>query len=82
MITNDDAVEFNYEDLNSNKAINNYNNTNINNINIINHSMTSHNTSFKVLNKETINENENILFTRKNTNKNNINNIKKILNID
>jgi len=82
MITNDDAVEFNYEDLNSNKAINNYSNTNINNINIINHSMTSHNTSFKVLNKETINENENILFTRKNTNKNNINNIKKNLNID
>ena len=85
MITNNDVVEFNFENLNPIKAINNYNNiniNNINNINKINHSMTSHNTSFNVLNKETINENENILFTRKNTNKNNINNIKKILNID
>jgi hypothetical protein len=41
--------------------------------------MTSHNTSFNVSNIETINDNENILFTRKNTNKNNINNINKDL---
>ena len=41
--------------------------------------MTNHNTSFNVLNKETINENENILFTRKNTNNKNINNINKEL---
>ena len=41
--------------------------------------MINHNTSFNVLNKETINENENILFTRKNTNTNNINNINKDL---
>ena len=77
MITNNDVVEFNYEDLNPFKAINN--NININNINTINHSMINHNTSFNVLNKETINENENILFTRKNANKNNINNINKDL---
>ena len=41
--------------------------------------MTSHNTSFNVSNIETINDNENIPFTRKNTNKNNINNINKDL---
>ena len=59
MITNNDVVEFNYEDPNPIKVINN-NNIHINNINTINHSMTNHNTSFNVLNKETINENENI----------------------
>ena len=78
MITNNIVVEFNYEDPNPIKVINN-NNIHINNINTINHSMTNHNTSFNVLNKETINENENILFTRKNTNTNNINNINKEL---
>ena len=78
MITNNDVVEFNYEDPNPIKVINN-NNIHINNINTINHSMTNHNTSFNVLNKETINENENILFTRKNTNNKNINNINKEL---
>ena len=34
MITNNDVVEFNYENLNPIKAINNYNNININIINI------------------------------------------------
>ena len=64
MITNNDVVEFNYEDPNPIKVINNDNIyiNNLNNINTINYSMTNHNTSFNVLNKETINENENILF--------------------
>ena len=73
MITNKDVVEFNYEDSNSNIE-NNIITHNINNINTINNSMTNNynnNTSFNVLNKETITEN--ILFTKKYSNKPTIN---------
>ena len=69
IITNKDVIEFNYEDTNSYKE-NNALTHNINNINTINNSITNvynNNTSFNVLNKETITEN--VLFTKKYTNK-------------
>ena len=72
MITNKDVVEFNYEESNSNSNIEN--NIRTHNINTINNSMTNNynnNTSFNVLNKETITEN--ILFTKKYSNKPTIN---------
>ena len=72
MITNKDVVEFNYEESNSNSNIEN--NIITHNINTINNSMTNNynnNTSFNVLNKETITEN--ILFTKKYSNKPTIN---------
>ena len=70
MITNKDVVEFNYED--SNSIIDN--NIITHNINTINNSITynyNNNTSFNVLNKETITEN--VLFTKKYSNKPTIN---------
>ena len=72
MITNKDVVEFNYEESNSNSNIEN--NIITHNINTINNSMINNynnNTSFNVLNKETITEN--ILFTKKYSNKPTIN---------
>ena len=72
MITNKDVVEFNYEESNSNSNIEN--NIRTHNINTINNSMINNynnNTSFNVLNKETITEN--ILFTKKYSNKPTIN---------
>ena len=72
MITNKDVVEFNYEESNSNSNIEN--NIITHNINTINNSMPNNynnNTSFNVLNKETITEN--ILFTKKYSNKPTIN---------
>ena len=72
MITYKDVVEFNYEESNSNSNIEN--NIITHNINTINNSMTNNynnNTSFNVLNKETITEN--ILFTKKYSNKPTIN---------
>ena len=72
MITNKDVVEFNYEESNSNSNIEN--NIRTHNINTINNSMPNNynnNTSFNVLNKETITEN--ILFTKKYSNKPTIN---------
>ena len=72
MITNKDVVEFNYEESNSNSNIEN--NIITHNINTINNSMTNNynnNTSFNVLNKETITEN--VLFTKKYSNKPTIN---------
>ena len=68
MITNNEVVEFNYED----EVINGINiNNNIidnrNNFNNINNTISNNNTSFNVLNKETISENVNLFFTRKNT---------------
>ena len=72
MITNKDVVEFNYEESNSNSNIE-YN-IRTHNINTINNSMINNynnNTSFNVLNKETITEN--ILFTKKYSNKPTIN---------
>ena len=72
MITNKDVVEFNYEESNSNSNIEN--NIITHNINTINNSMINNynnNTSFNVLNKETITEN--VLFTKKYSNKPTIN---------
>ena len=72
MITYKDVVEFNYEESNSNSNIEN--NIITHNINTINNSMTNNynnNTSFNVLNKETITEN--VLFTKKYSNKPTIN---------
>ena len=72
MITYKDVVEFNYEESNSNSNIEN--NIRTHNINTINNSMINNynnNTSFNVLNKETITEN--ILFTKKYSNKPTIN---------
>ena len=72
MITYKDVVEFNYEESNSNSNIEN--NIRTHNINTINNSMTNNynnNTSFNVLNKETITEN--VLFTKKYSNKPTIN---------
>ena len=72
MITNKDVVEFNYEESNSNSNIEN--NIRTHNINTINNSMINNynnNTSFNVLNKETITEN--VLFTKKYSNKPTIN---------
>ena len=72
MITNKDVVEFNYEESNSNSNIEN--NIRTHNINTINNSMPNNynnNTSFNVLNKETITEN--VLFTKKYSNKPTIN---------
>ena len=72
MITNKDVVEFNYEESNSNSNIEN--NIITHNINTINNSMPNNynnNTSFNVLNKETITEN--VLFTKKYSNKPTIN---------
>ena len=72
MITYKDVVEFNYEESNSNSNIEN--NIRTHNINTINNSMINNynnNTSFNVLNKETITEN--ILFTKKYNNKPTIN---------
>ena len=72
MITNKDVVEFNYEESNSNSNIE-YN-IRTHNINTINNSMINNynnNTSFNVLNKETITEN--VLFTKKYSNKPTIN---------
>ncbi len=64
------VVEFNYED-DENIINNNINNTfhTFNNIN----NTISNNTSFNVLNKETITENMNILFAKKNKNQSNSN---------
>ena len=64
------VVEFNYED-DENNINNNINNTyhTFNNIN----NTISNNTSFNVLNKETITENMNILFAKKNKNQSNSN---------
>ena len=72
MITYKDVVEFNYEESNSNSNIEN--NIRTHNINTINNSMINNynnNTSFNVLNKETITEN--VLFTKKYSNKPTIN---------
>ena len=67
MITNNEVVEFNYEDdgINIDNNINNNINKTFNNINKINNTISNSNTSFNVLNKETITENMNILFAKK-----------------
>ena len=69
LITNNEVVEFNYEDTNSNeeKDTNNI----INNINTVNYSIINNTTSFNVLNKETVDEN--ILLSKKYTNNPTIN---------
>ena len=67
MITNNDVIEFNYEDNEIN--CNNILDKNKNLMNNINRTQVNINTSFNVLNKETIGENMNILFTKGHTNK-------------
>ena len=69
LITNNEVVEFNYEDTITKREKDS--NIIINNINTVNYSTVNNNTSFNVLNKETVDEN--ILFTRKYTNKPTIN---------
>jgi hypothetical protein len=76
ILENNEVVEFNYED-----EENNINNNNLNVFNTFNtfntfnniNNTISNNASFNVLNKETITENMNILFTKKNQNKSNSN---------
>jgi hypothetical protein len=75
ILENNEVVEFNYEDeennINNNLNVFNTFNT-FNTFNNINNTI-SNNASFNVLNKETITENMNILFTKKNQNKSNSN---------
>ena len=72
MIKNKEVVEFNYEDKESstegNNCCNGINNniiSNTNNTIIIDNTINTNNTSFNVLNHETLNRNENILFSKK-----------------
>ena len=63
MLTNNEVVEFNYED---EKDINN---NNYNKLSTINYTLTNNTASFNVLNKEITGENANIFFSTKKGNK-------------